>query len=174
MNKSIPTVGGTLENIAPRACAVWQLIEGSHWAECSRDVIINDPVTPCYAVYLWDLLLLLQSKGTLQKPCQDCVCIGEKLLGYNSYFRVRPPHWARELKYLVYCWNWMRDLSQACLLGGLFMIKTAYIRVLRHISDLFWRPPSCNQLKWQPIWLLLSQLSLDQIKVSHSINVMRL
>lgn len=44
MNKSVPTIGGTLENITPCTRTLWQLIEGSPWAECSRDIIIKEPV----------------------------------------------------------------------------------------------------------------------------------
>lgn len=44
MNKSIQTIGSSLENITLCTHALWQLIEGSPWAECSTDIIIKDPV----------------------------------------------------------------------------------------------------------------------------------
>lgn len=44
MNKSIQTIGSSLENITLCTHALWQLIEGSPWAECSTDITIKDPV----------------------------------------------------------------------------------------------------------------------------------
>lgn len=68
MNKSVLTISSTLQNITPCARTLWQLIEGSPWAECSWDLIIKDPVL----VFLntgrtWDLASYVIIKGILHR-----------------------------------------------------------------------------------------------------------
>lgn len=71
MNKSVPTIGGTLENITPRAHTLWQLIEGSPWAECSRDIIIKDPVLVSLYSPNVGFAAFVIIKGILHRECMQ-------------------------------------------------------------------------------------------------------